>query len=110
MKDKNSFRGAALKNGFTSHYIVTKQNGMPMRKIKENGMDAFDELLIVQEAQALPAFILNFDRKHVKDVFQLHSLGVADPEGNEAYDHASDSGIIVQLEEKEDAVHLSDFV
>lgn len=76
-----SYRGKALKSGFNSHYVITKKDGFPLtaddkqsvEDSDEFGADCFDELLISQESQALPAFIFNFKRKHLLDIYQFYA-------------------------------------
>jgi len=50
--------GSALLSGYQSHYVCTKQNGCPPDTIAEMKSAVFDELIVAQESQILPVFII----------------------------------------------------
>jgi len=52
-----SLIGAAMKNGFNSHYVVTNKKGESVCA----GTEVYDEIVIPQEAQIVPAIILEID-------------------------------------------------
>jgi len=56
----NTLCGGALKNGCNSHFIVTTKAGKPPTTI-EVGAQVYDEIMIPQEAQIVPAFILELE-------------------------------------------------
>eukprot|EP01127_Copromyxa_protea_P018107 TRINITY_DN5626_c0_g3_i2.p1 TRINITY_DN5626_c0_g3~~TRINITY_DN5626_c0_g3_i2.p1 ORF type:complete len:533 (-),score=92.68 TRINITY_DN5626_c0_g3_i2:42-1640(-) len=53
--DKKGFSGKPLKSGYNSHYVATSSKGQPVQVKSE---DAFDEIVVSQEAQITPAFVL----------------------------------------------------
>jgi len=54
--------GAALKTGYQSHYILTNRQG----EISDFGSpDHFDELVIPQESQVIPAYILRIGKANL---------------------------------------------
>lgn len=56
-KSPDTLMGTALQAGYQSHYVVTNRSGELAEKT-ENGTDCYDELVIIQEAQVIPAYIL----------------------------------------------------
>jgi len=59
---KDSLMGKHLKKDYHSHFIITKKNG---RVIHNTSLTTtlYEELVVRQEIQAVPAFILEFDKK-----------------------------------------------
>lgn len=57
-KGCNSLRGTALKSGYHSHLICTNKNGAIY---KERDDTLCDEIIVGQESQILPAFIVEMD-------------------------------------------------
>jgi len=55
--------GSPLKNGFNSHYVVTDISGMPAHPA--NGEDTFDEIVVNQEAQVMPAIVILLETKNL---------------------------------------------
>jgi len=66
-KSENNLTGSALASGAQSHYVVTSIDGMPMQKPQSN---CFDELVITQESQVVPAFILVLDKSNLAALLQ----------------------------------------
>jgi hypothetical protein len=56
-----SIAGHALKPGYQSHYVLTTNRGMPFPQIEYKNI--FDELVIRQETQVAPAYVLMLDPK-----------------------------------------------
>jgi len=59
--------GTPLKTGYQSHYVVTTSSGLPVKTPSQN---CFDELVINQEAQVVPAFILKLDISNLNEVLE----------------------------------------
>jgi len=56
-KEENSLLGSPIKApGYNSHYVITSQDGYVAKTVGE--IPVFDEIVIDQEAQVTPAFIL----------------------------------------------------
>eukprot|EP01126_Amoeba_proteus_P056654 TRINITY_DN7142_c0_g2_i3.p1 TRINITY_DN7142_c0_g2~~TRINITY_DN7142_c0_g2_i3.p1 ORF type:complete len:274 (-),score=74.82 TRINITY_DN7142_c0_g2_i3:149-970(-) len=61
-----TFLGAALKSGYNSHYVVVNTEGLPTSMEKK--IKFFDEVVVPQEAQIVPLYIVrmvSFDSKKV---------------------------------------------
>lgn len=59
----NSIEGTSLKPGYNSHYVCTDRNGQiydPANELKDSAK--FNELVIIQESQVLPAYIVEIDK------------------------------------------------
>jgi len=71
-KGKNSLMGLAIKarEGYNSHYVITKQDGNVFQEIGERPV--YDELVIDQESQVTPAFVLQLstDSQKLKEFYQ----------------------------------------
>jgi len=53
------YDGKALENNYQSHYVVTNRDGLAC---SSDFQDVVDELVVVQEAQALPYYLLVLDK------------------------------------------------
>lgn len=58
-----------MRNGFDSHYLRTGYKGFPLR----NGR--FDELVVNQEHQVVPAFIVTFTKESLKKKYADYCEG-----------------------------------
>jgi hypothetical protein len=79
-----SYLASPLKKGFESHYVVTALDGLPMKKIDqtnalaigsedgERSQKYYDEIVVTQENQILPAFILQFDSTDFRQLFSAY--------------------------------------
>jgi len=56
--------GAACKNGFNSHYVVTNKAGCALQS-GEGGKHFYDEIVIPQESQIVPAMLFELDDKNI---------------------------------------------
>jgi len=61
---KDSLGGARIKGGYQSHYVVTTLEGFPfIEKDYLENQSQYNEIVIDQESQMLPIFILEVDEK-----------------------------------------------
>jgi len=58
----DSLLGAAIKNGFNSHFVVTDRAG----KCVNQGSELYNEIIISQESQIVPAFLISISKKSLK--------------------------------------------
>lgn len=72
-KGSKSLLGTALKSGYNSHYIMTNKDGF----IYDKG-DICDEIVVSQESQILPAFIITLDPESCIKEFDKWSRVVAE--------------------------------
>jgi len=68
--------GSALKGGYQSHFIVTNKEGMPVENPVE---ECFSELVIFQEAQCVPAFILRVDKTNLNALLLKYQRTIVEP-------------------------------
>jgi len=59
--EEGSLAGESLKVGYQSHYVLTTNRGMPFDKIEVKNI--FDEIVVDQESQVAPAYVLTLDSK-----------------------------------------------
>jgi len=64
-KDENTLLGQPIKSGYNSHYVATLRNGVPPKSITQ---EVYDEVVIPQEAQIVPAFVININTKNCGDL------------------------------------------
>jgi len=57
----NSLAGTIVKPGYQSHYVCTDNKGMPYPKITPDYKNVYDEIVINQESQVAPAYLLMLD-------------------------------------------------
>jgi len=63
-KGSDSLLGAATKGGFNSHFAVVGRLGLIAINEDYEQIDIFDEIVIPQEAQIVPAFIVSLDQSN----------------------------------------------
>jgi len=80
INSNNSFAGAAIKAGYQSHYVVTERTGMPPKSIC-NG-NVYDELVIPQESQITPAFVIEIGFSGLAQLRLDWNREVLDPTNN----------------------------
>jgi len=58
--------GHPLVNGYQSHYCITTKGGLPFTKKDYQNMNTkYDELVIGQESQVVPLFLLEMNKKNI---------------------------------------------
>jgi len=62
-----SLLGTPIKSGFQSHYVLVKADGTVCPQIMNQ---YYDELVIDQEAQILPGFLMEIDRSNLGEIAQ----------------------------------------
>jgi len=61
--------GMPIKSGYNSHFVIVTKKGEAATKADyENGEELFDELVVPQENQAVPMFLIELDRSYVDDM------------------------------------------
>jgi len=66
---KTSLQGSSLKAGYGSHYVHTLRSGeVCTQKMEDN---YYDELVISQESQIMPIFLLTVNKKSVLEQVEL---------------------------------------
>eukprot|EP01124_Arcella_intermedia_P022166 TRINITY_DN3250_c0_g6_i1.p1 TRINITY_DN3250_c0_g6~~TRINITY_DN3250_c0_g6_i1.p1 ORF type:complete len:134 (-),score=35.45 TRINITY_DN3250_c0_g6_i1:29-430(-) len=76
---ESSLCGKALFPGYQSHYVLTNVKGFPIKSIKSKNT-IFDEIVIEQEQQVVPAFIISPQKKHLKDLLKKFDREVVEVE------------------------------
>jgi len=68
--NSNKIMGQPLKNGYNSHYAVTTKRGLPFTKqAYENNETKYDEMVIGQESQVVPVFLLKIKKDCIENLF-----------------------------------------
>jgi len=71
--------GHPLVNGYQSHYCVTKKGGLPFtREDYEAQTIKYDEVVIGQESQAVPLFLLKMNKTNVGNLIKEWDRDVAE--------------------------------
>jgi len=60
-RKSDSLAGTIIKPGYQSHYVCTDNKGMPYPKITPDYKNVYDEIVINQESQVAPAYVLMLD-------------------------------------------------
>lgn len=63
-----SLKGEHIKAGFSSHYIVVQKHGFTFPSPVSADTNTYDEIVIDQEAQIVPAFILKINHDSAKEM------------------------------------------
>jgi len=76
-KDELNLYGKALVPGYQSHYVVTTAAGFPLKLQDWNRqLKRYDELVIYQETQAVPIFLIQVDTSNMNAVLSLYNQSV----------------------------------
>lgn len=84
-KKKDALMGHALKAGYNSHYVVTNRSGSVYKEDDPYEGERCDELVVSQECQILPAFIISLDLEDCKRHFEQWSRDLPTLESEAAY-------------------------
>lgn len=70
---KNNFTGKHILHGYQSHYIVTKADGLPFNFTdpKFIGLSTYNEIVINQESQVVPIFIVDMLFQNVEEIIEI---------------------------------------
>jgi hypothetical protein len=60
-RKSDSLAGTIIKPGYQAHYVCTDNKGMPYPKITPDYKNVYDEIVINQESQVAPAYVLLLD-------------------------------------------------
>jgi len=71
----DSYMGVPITNGYQSHYIVTTRNGFPARE-EDIEYRKFDEIVIDQESQVVPIFLLEIESSNFPELSQIYQREV----------------------------------
>jgi hypothetical protein len=89
-----SLQGSNLRRGYQSHYVITNGKGMPT----ERGTSQYDEIVINQESQVCPAFIIELDSSNFSSLVKGLQREINVPPRQDFTDSFnSDSGQLLDL-------------
>jgi len=83
--DPNSFLGKPMKSGYQCHYVITSRNGYPATVGAEKTNELYDELVITQESQILPIYLVQLDISNFGLLAQKWQRAIPKSEGNVSY-------------------------
>jgi len=66
----NKIRGYPLVSGYQSHYVITNKNGLPFTREDFGKKVEYDEVVIAQESQVVPIFLLQIGRESIIKIFE----------------------------------------
>jgi len=66
--DENSLLGKPMKSGYQAHYVITSKKGLPVEDMTEK--DIYDELVIIQESQILPVYLIELNNSNFAELGQ----------------------------------------
>jgi len=73
----NNLVGHNLLNGYQSHYVVTRKDGLPFTaEDYSEHLRRFNEIVVSQEAQALPIFKIEIDNSNFNTLNPLYTMDV----------------------------------
>jgi len=82
LKSADSLVGASLVSGYNSHYVVVDSEGHIPDATKDEDQELFDEIVIQQEAQIVPVYVLRFDSQALKSFLEGWSGRDRDDKGD----------------------------
>jgi len=89
-RKKGSLAGMIIKPGYQSHYVCTDNKGMPYPKITADYQNVYDEIVINQESQVAPAYVLMLDRDSFPKLIVEFNRKTAVPRGEASMSSTTD--------------------
>jgi len=80
-KGEDTLNGQPMKNGYNSHFVVTTKNGFPPAEQPKKGR-FYDEFVIPQESQIMPAFLLSLGTKNLATLLKKWNRPVEERDGH----------------------------
>jgi len=93
-RKSGTLAGTIIKPGYQSHYVCTDNKGMPYPKVVHDYRNVYDEIVINQEAQVAPAYVLLLDPATFPKLIIEFNRKTAVPKGeqSEASTKSGDDG------------------
>jgi len=110
---EQSLMGKPIRHGFQSHYVVTTKKGTPFSEEEyANDVHKYDELVIDQEAQVVPIFLLIVDPKSIVKLVQKWNrvVPVQQKEENPETKDIDDTLLNINNREVDERTPLHDFL
>jgi len=79
-EEARSFMGQPLRSGYQSHFVLTKKDGAPATE-KTQPTDRYDELVIGQESQVMPIFVVEIDQSKLAALLRDFQRTIEVPSG-----------------------------
>jgi hypothetical protein len=76
--DAKSFLAKPIKGGYQSHYVLTTKDGKPCKRKLQDGK-FFDEVVIDQESQVIPIYLLRFNQPDLLKISVSFARDVVNP-------------------------------
>jgi len=81
---EDSLMGRPMQGGYNSHYVITDKNGNCIEKQRDGIF--YDEVVIPNENQIVPAFIFEIDQSNFKELFDEWDRDVIDANNRDGRD------------------------
>jgi len=78
-RGNESIAGGAIKPGYNSHYVVTDSAGIVISTVLDT--NKYDELVVDQECQVLPVFVLSVDVEQINELLNSTGNPISQPPG-----------------------------
>jgi hypothetical protein len=88
----DSLAGTIIKPGYQSHYVCTDNKGMPYPKMVTDYKNVYDEIVINQEAQVAPAYVLMLDPTSFPKLIIEFNRKTAVPRGEQSQSSSDGEG------------------
>uniref|UniRef100_A0A6B2KYM4 EGF-like domain-containing protein n=1 Tax=Arcella intermedia TaxID=1963864 RepID=A0A6B2KYM4_9EUKA len=73
----HSLMGSAIMKGHQSHFVIVKRDGDPVLDISDD-KTYYTELVVAQEAQVVPAYIIEIDRVNLPELMKKYQRAISD--------------------------------
>uniref|UniRef100_A0A6B2KYL5 EGF-like domain-containing protein n=1 Tax=Arcella intermedia TaxID=1963864 RepID=A0A6B2KYL5_9EUKA len=74
----HSLMGSAIMKGHQSHFVIVKRDGDPVPNIPSEDNSYYTELVVAQEAQVVPAYIIEIDRGNLPELMKKYQRAISD--------------------------------
>jgi len=73
---ENSLMGTHIKRGYQSNYVVTTRSGLPIGEARN---EMYDEIVIEQQSQVVPIFIIELEKENLEQLFAEFNRTIIEP-------------------------------
>jgi len=87
-----SLAGTIIKPGYQAHYVCTDNKGMPYPKLTYDYKNVYDEVVINQESQVAPAYVLMLDPTSFPKLIVEFNRKTALPRGEQSAGSSDEEG------------------
>jgi len=107
-RKENSLIGSHIISGYQSHYVMTRINGLPFGEENNLELRKFNEIVIDQESQVVPIFLVELDPYNFKELMVYHQRDPIPIITKNEFSDESETQIIQSYQELDESIWNGD--